>query len=58
MTFGPGAPGAEGQLENVWTLTLPHRTPTSLDCFFIARRGLACSYFCNSIGSVENQGQR
>jgi hypothetical protein len=58
MTFGPGAPGPEGQLEDAWTFTVPHRTPTSLDGLFIARRGLACTYFCHSIGSVQNQGQR
>jgi hypothetical protein len=56
MTFGSGAPGPEGQLEDVWTLTLPHRTLTGLDGLFIARRGLACTYFCHSIGSVQNQG--
>jgi len=54
MTFGLGAPSPEGQLEDVWTLTLPHRTPISLDGLFIARRGLACTYFHHSIGSVQN----
>ena len=54
MNFGLGAPGPEGQLEDVWTLTLPHRTPTSLDGLFIARRGLACTYLRHSIGIFQN----
>jgi hypothetical protein len=56
MTFGPGAPGPKGQLEDVWTPALPHRTPTSLDGLFIAGRRLACPYFCHSVGTVQNQG--